>query len=727
MKKPHRRVLAIFLFNLLVFFVARVGLFLIYFQDFHDLTVLEALRAFARGLLFDASIIVLVTGVPLLMMLVPFVFVHHPHRLRLSNWLKGNAAVVAVVAITIVIGRHVLTGNFLSAFPYAMIALGVLAMLMLLPFRFTHHRVWMTFWTWVNFALLALFLFLLAADVIYFGFVHRHVGPEITAISGDVPLMLDMAFGDYTWAIVLYLAACVGLFFLWRRLFRHADSEVGRFLPRIAILLGAVLAIAVLVRGGLGHKPLDIVDAFVGSRPAAAYLSLNGPFAMSRALVNSKKINANFFPWKEAVELTQAQVLAPGERLLGGNDYPLVRARGTDSKHKPNVVVMMLESWDAIHNDMLRRDMGLKPYDVTPNFDALSRQGLLFTHFYANGERSMDGLASLVAGIPTLPGTAYIGMGMEQNRLAYLGHMAQEEGYDTIFMQSSMRASFHVDSIAAMAGFKTYLGAEDIPATGHSHNTTDRGAWDYDMLHKANELFAAAHKPFIGFLFTASTHPPFQSPGEQWTKFPPDTLENRYLNSLYYADWAIGKFFEEAKKAGYYDNTIFILTADHVSGFAGKANDAPSLHHTPLLIIAPGLKPGVTTRVGGQIDVIPTIAQLAGWRAPFASLGHSLFDPNPNYVPGTMCVRGNIIERIEEKGWVAHDLLSRINASPGTSETDLNAMQNRLLAMYEVAHTLLLRNGIVPPDRQLAAMRSATPASTGQAVVQNKTPGRKQQ
>ena len=698
MRKPHRRVVAIFSLNLLIFFLARVGLFLVYLEDFHDLTIGEALHAFARGLLFDASIIVLVTGAPLLMMLVPFVFVHHPHRLRFSTWAWANAAVVALATLLAFLGHHYLAGRVASVASYAAIVFGAAAVLMLLPFRFTHHRAWMSFWTWTNFALLALFLFVLAADIVYFGFVHRHVGPEVTALGGDVGLMLDMAFGDYTWAIMLYLAACVGLFFLWRRLFRHADGEVGRFLPRIAILLGALIGIAVLMRGGLGNKPLDVVDAFVGSRPAAAYLSLNGPFAMSRALVNSRRINADFFPWKQAVQLTQAQVLAPDERFVAGDDYPLVRARGAAGKRKPNVVVLMLESWDAIHNDTLRRNMRLQPYDVTPNFDALSRQGLLFTHFYANGERSMDGLASLVAGIPTLPGTAYLGMGMEQNRLAYLGHMAQHEGYDTIFLQSSKRESFHVDSIAAMAGFKTYLGAEDIPATGHSQNVTERGAWDYDMLHEANRLFAAANKPFVGFLFTASTHPPFQSPGKQWTKYPPDTLEHRYLNSLYYADWAIGRFFEEAKKAGYYDNTIFILTADHVSGFAGKASDAPSLHHAPLLILAPGLKPGISTRVGGQIDVIPSLAQLAGWQAPLASLGHSLLDPDPNHVSGTLCVRGNIIERIEEKGWVTHDLLARVSASPGTKEADLKAIEDRLLAMYQVAHTLLLSNRIYPKD-----------------------------
>jgi phosphoglycerol transferase MdoB-like AlkP superfamily enzyme len=366
------------------------------------------------------------------------------------------------------------------------------------------------------------------------------------------------------------------------------------------------------------------------------------------------------------------------------------------------VVVLMLESWDAAHVDVTRRAKGLAPYGVTPNFDALAKGGLLFTNFYANGERSMDGLAALIAGIPTLPGTAYIGMGMEQNRMAYLGDIAQQEGYETIFLQSSKRSSFHVDSIAAMGGFSTYLGAEDIPATGHSATTTERGAWDYDTFHEANRRFAGAKKPFVGFVFTASTHLPFQSPGERWQKFAPDTLEHRFLNSLDYADWALGEFFREARRAGYYDNTIFILTADHVSGFAGKAGDVPSMHHVPLLVIAPGLKPGVSARTGGQVDVIPTLAELADWHATQAGIGHSLFDVRRERIHGTFCVRGNVIERIEDGGWVAHDLRHRVAASIGSRSQDISDMEQRLLSMYEVAHTLLLRNHVTPAAERRA-------------------------
>jgi len=700
MRKPHRRVLAIFSLNLLIFFLARTGLFLVYLDDFRDLELLEALRAFARGLLFDASITMLITGVPLLMLLVPFVFVHHPHRLRLSTWVWANAAVIVLILLPALLGHYYLTGYLKTLLPLAGILVGGVAILILLPFRYAHHHAWLSLWTWVNFVLLALLLLLLAGNIVYFGFVHRHAGPEIIALGGDVGLMFDMALGSYWWVLLLFLAACVGLFYLWRRLFRHTDAEVGRFVPRLAVLLIALFIVAILIRGGLGGKPLDIVDAFVENRPSAAYLSLNGPFAMSRALLNTRKVKSDFFAWDEAVRRTQELVLAPGERLLAGEDYPLLRARSATTARKPNVVVLMLESWDAAHIDALRRGMGLKPFGVTPNFDALARQGLLFTRFYANGERSMDGLAALVAGIPTLPGTAYLGMGMEQNRMAYLGHMAKQEGYSTIFLQSSKRASFHVDSIAAMAGFTHYLGSEDIPATGHSEKVTERGAWDHDTLQAANQRFEQAKKPFVGFVFTASTHLPFQSPGERWQKFPPDSLEHRFLNSLHYADWALGEFIAAAKKSGYYDNTIFILTADHVSGFAGKSGDVPSLHHVPLLVVAPGLKPGTTARIGGQVDVIPTLAELAGWRAPQASLGHSLLDTRNDATRGTLCVRGNVIERIEQNGWVAHDLTRRVSASPGAREGDLKVMETRLLAMYQVGHTLLLRNRIFPLDNR---------------------------
>ena len=96
--------------------------------------------------------------------------------------------------------------------------------------------------------------------------------------------------------------------------------------------------------------------------------------------------------------------------------------------------------------------------------------------------------------------------------------------------------------------------------------------------------------------------------------------------------------------------------------------------------------------------MIPTLMELAGWRAPQAGLGHSLLDTRNDTTRGTLCVRDNVIARIENNGWLAHDLTRRVGASVGARAADLKAMETRLLAMHQVGHTLLLRNRIFPPD-----------------------------
>ena len=352
MTSPSHRALGILVANLLIFLIARLGLWLAYQADFRELEAIDLLKAFVHGEWFDLSVIAMVSGLPLLMLL--------------------------------------------------------------LPFRWATHSVWSGLWIWLSYGLLVVLGLLLAADVAYFSFVHRHAGPEIVTLTADPQLLVDMAFGSYAWAVALYVAACIGLFLLWRRLFHKPVKTAARFAPRLAVFMVAALGVALAARGGLGKKPLDVVDAFTDHKPAAAYLKLNGPFAMGRSLLNARPVNSDFFPWPEAVARTRAQLLSANEHWQSDESYPLLRARsGGASANHPNVVVLMLESWDAIHIDTLRRAAGLPPLGVTPNFDALARQGLLFTRFYANGERSMDGLAALVAGIPTLPGTAYLGMGMD--------------------------------------------------------------------------------------------------------------------------------------------------------------------------------------------------------------------------------------------------------------------------------------------------------------------------
>jgi len=209
----------------------------------------------------------------------------------------------------------------------------------------------------------------------------------------------------------------------------------------------------------------------------------------------------------------------------------------------------------------------------------------------------------------------------------------------------------------------------------------------------AHQQFSASKKPFMGFVFTVSTHTPYGVPDAKWQPYSDGTAKDQYLNSLFYADWALGEFFKKAKASGYYDNTIFILTADHVTGLS-KNIDIPSQHHIPALIIAPGLAAGIDTHVGSQVDIIPTVIDLAGWQARHASLGTSLFEPSAR--TGAFIRRNSVIGRIEQDGVLLHNYEKRVHFKGKPESAEL--IQKKLLSSIQVLDNLIKTNRVTTPQ-----------------------------
>jgi len=626
----------------LLFLLSRLGLVLAYPEDFQQLSAAEIGYALLRGALhFDTSITLLFIGLPLL--------------------------------------------------------------LTLLPFRWPTTRWWHRLVGWYGFLLFNVFLFVLIADGLYFGQVHRHVGQELAAaMKTDPRAMVEMAVNGYGGYLLLFAGLFLLLLYFWRRAVNrvHIDPWHGR--PSLAVripLLVVMLALIVLgVRGSIVSKPIKPVYAFEHVTLAEGQLALNGVFTAFHALNGRAGVEVNFFPWNEAVATVQSLLASDHERYTAAG-FPLMRKRSAATRHdpqhhrQPNIVVLLLESWDFEHLDATRRLAGLEPYNVTPNFNRLAEEGLLFTRFYANGQRSIDAIAALLTGIPAIPGSGYLGEGVETNRFTWLGRLAKAEGYSTIMLQGSRRASFYLDKIAPLAGFDRYLGAEDFSPSLHDTSRTPAwGGWDYDLLMKAHEQFAAADKPFAGFVFTVSTHVPYGIPDDRWKRYPEKSDEECYLNSLHYADWALGEFFRKAKESGYFDNTIFILTADHVAGFSRNA-DIETQHHVPALIVAPGITPGISESPGSQIDLIPTLIDLAGWNSAYAGIGTSLLDESTG--KGAFIRRGGIIGRIEGGNLLLHNLHEQVQFKGDKAAAE--AMQKRLLSTMQVVDGLLKSNRVVSP------------------------------
>lgn len=647
-RNVYARLALIALACLLPFVLARFALYLIYFDSFKNLSTPEVLMAFWVGLRFDLSMITF-------SILLPSVF-------------------------------------------------------MLLPFGWAHHVYWQRFWCWVIYVSLLLLVLMLIGDIIYFGEVGRHVGAEISTIRADVAPLMIMAWHSYS-SLLLLFAICAALgALLWHRVLHITPAAPTRALVRVAGLVLVLLLFVVSGRGGWTNKPISVSDAFFSNSAPQAYLALNGAFAVSHALVDNTPPVREFMPQKQAIARTQ-QLLAGAHTAFQDPAYPLFQtlnqtlessASGLAAGHvkKPNVVVLVLESWGAQHIDSIRQHLELPPIGATPNFDALAKQGRLYTRFFANGQRSIVAAESILASLPTLPGMLFLGEGIEQNRQSFMGEMARSQNYSTIFLQSDHRVSFRFNSIAARAGFSTYLGAEDMPEL-HTQSKPDLvwGTWDHNTLQQANSLFSQAHQakqPFLGYIFTSTTHAPFMVPEQRWRKFPETSELNKFLNSMYYADWAIAEMMAAAKKAGYYDNTIFVITGDHVSGVGDYKQHIPNLYHIPLLIVGPGITPGVDDRIGSHVDILPTIADLANWPVGYAGVGRSLLDPERVDERVALSVRGEVIDLISNRGWVSHNLSRSVGNSAEMRASDKSQLENLLLAQYQTISRLMLENRIQP-------------------------------
>jgi phosphoglycerol transferase MdoB-like AlkP superfamily enzyme len=277
--------------------------------------------------------------------------------------------------------------------------------------------------------------------------------------------------------------------------------------------------------------------------------------------------------------------------------------------------------------------------------------------------------------------------------MKYLGTLAKENGCATSFMQGSPRRSFRCDAISSVAGFDSYFGMEDVPPTGHILEPHPLGAWDYDLLMFAAGLFARTPKPFLGFVFTLSTHGPFEMSDPRWHIRPPDSVLNKYLNCVAYSDWALGRFVEKAKEAGWFQDTVFVFVADHTCGRFVRGDDRLSFVSVPLLVIAPGLEPGVRQTLGSQVDLIPTIMDLAGWGGTHATLGRSLVEKTdaPRFV---LAAVGGMEIWIEDAGWICHNRHSILDSAAWASGADFALMELRCKAAVQTVSHVLARNRV---------------------------------
>jgi len=444
------------------------------------------------------------------------------------------------------------------------------------------------------------------------------------------------------WALLfaLFLLAFRGLY---RRLLLPAAAPKG--VPeRLARTMGATVMLILMVfasRGGFAHEPLRWGDAFFSEEPFANNLALNGVFTLGRSLVEKVKgkdrVWTRAMPAEEAIVLTRQMLLLPDEADLNDADHPILRRPDSgalvpllrrDSQRPMNVVVILMESFSGRHVGALGA-----PGGVTPDFDALSRKGILFERAFSNGTHTHQGVFASLASFPNLPGFEYLMKTMEANQdFSGLPTLLHNQGYQSIFLYNGLFSWDNKEGFFRQHGIDRFIGREDY--VNPTFVDPVWGVSDYDVLMRAADEFKglAARGPFFGAVLTLSNHSPFNLPDPlPFARITTgDGMEPR-LNSMRYADWALGEFFRKAQGEEWFENTLFVLTGDH--GFGSP----PALttmqldrQHVPLLFYSPALDPAAVGRrrtVASQVDIGPSVLGLLGLEVPHQAWGRNLFAP----------------------------------------------------------------------------------------------------
>ncbi|NQU64686.1 MAG: sulfatase-like hydrolase/transferase, partial [SAR324 cluster bacterium] len=299
-------------------------------------------------------------------------------------------------------------------------------LLLALPVRIFRGRLWQGLWSWVTFVILLLMTGVLFGDIVYFDFVKRHTAHELLSFGeGDAGLMGQMIFTVFLPYLLVFLVNMAILIFVWKKVAGGPEERSRVKFRQYPAYIVFFMILVVVGRGGFGYKPLAIIDAFASGSSSYGNLVLNGVFSISQASLKAENVSHSFFKQADALKLIEKRI------KVTNPDYPFQKQLEEKSTEPYNLVFILVESLSFKYVDSFSG----KNLGVTPNIDRLANQGLKFTQFYANGQRSVEGIQATLTGIPSIIGLPTIGVGILAN-YSRLGELAEQNGYTTIFVES---------------------------------------------------------------------------------------------------------------------------------------------------------------------------------------------------------------------------------------------------------------------------------------------------
>ena len=309
--------------------------------------------------------------------------------------------------------------------------------------------------------------------------------------------------------------------------------------------------------------------------------------------------------------------------IFGNDPLSIERQIKNDSpEHKWNVVLISVES---LSGDYLKR-FGNKE-NITPYLDSLIPYGLWFDQFYASGTRTVRGLEALSMAIPPTPGQSIVRR-PDNADMFTMGSVLKVKGYEVNYIYGGNSFFDNMGAYFSNSSYKV-LDKRDIPDS-MVHVTTAWGCDDeaaFNFAIQQCDKSYSSNKLFFNHIMTVSNHRPYTYPEG---RIDIDPRSQSIQGAVKYTDYAINKFIKDARQKPWFNNTLFIIVADHCAKSAGKTDLPVNRYHIPCIIYAPQLvKPAVEKRLVSQIDLAPTILGLMNLNYTSRFLGYDVYNMTP--------------------------------------------------------------------------------------------------
>lgn len=451
-------------------------------------------------------------------------------------------------------------------------------------------------------------------------------------------------------------------------LFSSLDHLFRNWFCRIPLSLLLLILYIVCARGGIQPKPLEMAHALsISPDQRVSNLALNSSFTAIHSLQKKNLRLVHYFISPEEFEpLLNAN--APGHYIMPW------------SRNPRNVMLIILESFGTEYTGLDHP----KKFSFTPFLDSLKPQSLYFENSFANGRRSIEALPSLLAGLPSLLDEPFLTSPFQSNKLPQLGTDLAQKGITSAFFHGGANGTMFFQEFAQRLGFSHYYGKNEYPNALADDDGT-WGIWDGPFFSFVIKQLNKLPSPFLGVLFSLSSHHPFRVPSTYQDQLPQGPLPIH--QSIAYTDLMLSHFFKEASTMPWYKETLFIITADHTSkSYYPEYQSPANSFRVPLLLYFPGAefstdREELDLREPVQhIDIFPTLVQLFSLPSDTHKLGRSLLQTGPRHVTLYLDEQQIIVDKNQ--------------ALIEPTESELQSPQNPLSTIWK-AHRQYFINGLL--------------------------------